>query len=132
MNNYVFFVAGIGKLANKKVLADSEISMKKKAVMIAALSSNHSWKTHKYLCGISEGMDKGALAGEAAYAFKEGWKNINEADIEEVVNGSFSQHALSMWMYYVVDESFRDEYQNVYNNLKKEFAYGLEPIERRA
>jgi hypothetical protein len=46
-------------------------------------------------------------------------------------NGSFNQFALSMWFYHVMDEKTRPEYSATFNKMKKEFAYGLEPMEKR-
>lgn len=103
--------------------------MKKKAALIAALSSNHSWKTYKYLHNYGE-MDKEAMASEVDYAFREGWKSISETDVEEVVNSDLNPHFFSMWLFHAFCGDRREECSQIFDKLKKEFAYGLEPLER--
>ncbi len=76
------------------------------------------------------------MSEEFQAAQKENWKFISENDIEEVINcadknGSFNQFALTMWFYHVMDEKTRPEYSTIFNKMKKEFAYGLEPMEKR-
>jgi hypothetical protein len=124
------FVAEVRKIIGKRNLSEKEFETMKKAALIAALSSNHSWKTHKYLNSFC-GMDKGALAEEFDYARKEGWKRITEGDVEEVINGNFNQYLLSMWFYYAMGEDGREEYSPLFTRMKKELAYGLEPMEKR-
>lgn len=124
------FVAEVRKLVGKKNLNEREIGTVKKAALVAALSSNHSWKTYKYLSNYCE-LDKEALANEFSYALREGWKRVTENDVEEVINNNFNPYVLSMWFYYAVDQRDREEYNAIYNELKKQLAYGLEPMEKR-
>ena len=131
----MLFVGEIRKLAAKQNFNAKEYGTVKKAVLIAALSSSHSWKTSKYLNNYCD-LDKKSLSEEFIAAQNENWKFINENDIEEVVNcadknGSFNPYALSMWFYNVMDDKTRFEYSEVFNKMKKEFAYGLEPMEKR-
>lgn len=129
-NNCVLFVAEIRKLIGKKNLTDSELATVKKAAVIAALSSNHSWKTYKYMHNYAD-LDKQALSEEFQYALKEGWKRITENDVEEVINGDFNPYSLNMWFYHAMGDSSRDEYGKIYGKMQKELAYGLEPIEKQ-
>jgi hypothetical protein len=130
VNNCVYFIAEVKRIASKSTLTKQELEIKKKAAIVAALSSNHSWRTYKYLHKYSE-MDRDALVGESAYAFKEGWKYITEPDVEEVVNTDQVPYNLSMWMYYALDEEQRNDFNHFFVKLRKEQEYGLEPIERR-
>lgn len=129
-NNCVLFVGEVRKIVGKKNLTEKEIETMKKAALIAALSSNHSWKTYKYLNNYCA-LDKDALAEEFSYALKEGWKRITESDVEEVINGEFSPYALSMWFYNAMDDENRSEYNSIFGKMKKQLAYGLEPMEKQ-
>ncbi len=128
------FVNEVKKISNKDNMSLKDAEVAKRATLIAALSSNHSWKTCKYLNNYCE-LDKDALVAEFEYATSEGWKRINENDVEEVINcdsnPSFSKHALSMWFYYAISDREREEYSNTFKLMKKELAYGLEPVEKR-
>ena len=35
-----------------------------------------------------------------------------------------------MWLFYTMDKEQRKEYSGLFRQIKKEFLYGLEPIER--
>ncbi|HUB92390.1 MAG TPA: hypothetical protein VL945_00345 [Candidatus Saccharimonadales bacterium] len=114
----------------KRSLTEKEIETMQKAALIAALSSNHSWKTHKYLAELCE-LDKDGMSDEFNEALREGWKRINESDVEEVINGDFKRYLLHMWFYNAVDDDNRDRYRGIFNNMKKQLAYGLEPMEKK-
>lgn len=114
----------------KRNLTEKEIEVVKKAALIAALSSNHSWKTHKYLSELSE-MDKEGVSNEFQEALKDGWKKITESDVDEVIHNSYKQHLVDMWFYYAVEDSHRNEYTNRFNGMKKELERSLEPIEKQ-
>ncbi len=129
LNNCVFFVSKVRKITDKETLGEEDEAVKKTAGLVAALSSNHSWLTYKYLHNYTE-LDRYVLRREAEEAFDSGWKRINEADVEEVTNSGFSTHAFSMWLYYVFDEEQRDDYTKLFLKLKEELAYGFEPMER--
>ena len=130
VNNCVYFIAEVKKISNKSLLTPQEQEIKKKASIVAALSSNHSWRTYKYLHNYCD-IDRDAIVGETAIAFKDGWKNITESDVEEVVNSSQTPHMFAMWMFYALDEKQRSEFGQLFGKLKKEQEYGLEPIERK-
>ena len=134
-NNCVLFVGEVRKITGKRNLSEKELETMKKATLIAALSSNHSWKTSKYLNNYCE-LDKDALSEEFAMSAKEGWKSINENDVEEVINGAdrngpFNPFALSMYFYHAMDDHTRKEYTEIFGKMQKELAYGLEPMEKR-
>lgn len=129
LNKYEMLVTEIHRLAKKKTPEMSDMRVKKMAMLIASLSSNHSWKTFRFL---HEGgdMDRLCMLDEAKNAFSEGWKNITESDVEEVVNANTSEHVFSMWLYNIVDKEQRNEFKTIHKKLRSEFADGLEPIER--
>ncbi|MDE1850305.1 MAG: hypothetical protein KGH54_00735 [Candidatus Micrarchaeota archaeon] len=129
LNKYEMLVTDVRRLAKKKVHEITDMRVKKIAMLIASLSSNHSWKTSRYLHN-NEVMDKMCMQEEARQAFTEGWKNINESDIEEVINSNISEHAFSMWLYNIVSKEQRHDFQELYRKIKIEFVDGLEPIER--
>ena len=128
-NNCVMFIADVKRVSAKKTLNKSDLEIMKKAAVVAAVSSNHSWKTYKFLHDYCD-FDKESMIAESEVAFTKAWKNITEADVEEVVNGECNQHSLSKWMFYVLDEDKRKDFLTYFNKLKKDQEYGLEPIER--
>ncbi|MDE1846381.1 MAG: hypothetical protein KGH53_03845 [Candidatus Micrarchaeota archaeon] len=131
LNKYEMLVTDIRRLAKKKEPELSDMKIKKIAMLIASLSSNHSWKTYRFLHKESD-MDRLCMLDEAKHAFSEGWKNITESDIEEVVNSNVSEHTFSMWLYNIVEKEQRTEFKTLHQKLRMEFADGLEPIERLA
>ena len=124
-NNCIFFVTSVRKIASKKVLTPEETETKKLASVVASLSSNHSWKTYKYLHDYSD-LDKEALASELSSAFAHKWKNISEIDVEEVVKANYNPQALSSLIFYVVDKGKRTEYRELFSRLKDNFIYTAE------
>ncbi len=129
-NNCVLFVGEVRKIAGKRVLSEKEIEVFKKAALVAALSSNHSWKTYKYLNNYSQ-LDKDALVEEFGYALSDGWRKITENDVEEVINSEFVPYNLSMWFYNAIDDRNREQYNSIFSKMKKQLAYGLEPMEKQ-
>ncbi len=128
-NNCIMFVAEVKRISSKKTLTKEELEVKNKAIAVAALASNRSWKTYKYLNNYGT-FDKDSLMTEATYAFQEGWKNISEADVEEVVNSEFNPHIFSTWIFSALDEKKKREFLTYFDKLKKDQEYGLEPLER--
>ncbi len=131
LNKYELLVTEIRRLAKKKELDIEEMLTKEKAMLVAALSSNHSWKTSKFLHDGGD-FDKDSISNETAIAFNEGWKNVTENDIEEVVNSNINDHTFSMWLHYIVSKEERQKYHDMLNALKAELVDGLEPIEKLA
>ncbi|MDE1856228.1 MAG: hypothetical protein KGH49_03270 [Candidatus Micrarchaeota archaeon] len=130
LNKYELFVTEVRRIAKKRQVEASDSKVRKMAMLIAALSSNQSWKTSRYICEGGE-MDKLCMISESRHAFDEGWKNITEADIEEVINSRSHGHTFSMWLWSIVPKEQREELRKMHSNLVVEFADGLEPIERK-
>ncbi|MGC8662390.1 MAG: hypothetical protein ACP5RT_01230 [Candidatus Micrarchaeia archaeon] len=130
INKYEMLVGEIRKISKKQKLEENEQVERDKAMLVASLSSNHSWKTYKYL---HEGMDldKDAVAMEAKSAFNEGWKNITEKDVEEVVCSKVDEYLLSTWFFYAIPNERRDYFKNLLEKMRKEYVDGIEPIEKK-
>jgi hypothetical protein len=131
LNRYGLFVSQVHKLTKDREMCKCDSETRRKASLIAAMSSNHSWKTFEYL---SEGrsLDKEAVSEETKFALDKGWMNITERDVEEVMTLNIDEYAFSMWLFYTVNKDDRQKYKVLYTELKKEFSMGLEPIENRA
>ncbi len=129
INKYELLVAEIRKISKKHEVDGEEEKIKDMASLVASLSSSHSWKTYKYLHDGGE-LDKNAIAMEASSAFGEGWKNVTEKDIEEVVKSNVDEYLLSTWFFYAVPNEKRDYYKGLLEEMKKEYADGIEPIEK--
>ncbi len=128
LNRYGLFVSQVHKLTKDREMCKCDSEIRRKAALIAAMSSNHSWRTFEYL---SEGrnLDRGAIAEETRLALDKGWMNVTERDVEEVMTLDVDEYAFSMWLFYAVSKDDRHKYKCLYDELKKEFSMGLEPIE---
>ncbi|MGB9732728.1 MAG: hypothetical protein ACP5P2_02225 [Candidatus Micrarchaeia archaeon] len=130
INKYELLVNEVRRVSKKrKPETAEEVKVKDEASLVASLSSSHSWKTYKYLHDGGE-LDKDAIIMEANAAFSEGWKNITEKDIEEVINSNIDEYLISTWFFYAVDKEKRDYYKNLLEEMKAELADGIEPIEK--
>lgn len=127
VNKYERFLAEIRKVSKKKDLQEKDNEIREKAMLIAALSSR-SWKTYRYMHDGAE-FDKVAILNEAQCAFSDGWKDISEREIEEVVNSEIRDDLLSMWSFNVLGQDQRQKFMNMLQEIKKEFIDGLEPLE---
>ena len=129
LNRYGLFISEVHKVIKNKDALRLGSKIKDKAALIAAMSSNHSWKTYEYLrAGIN--FDKEAVAQETKLALDKGWMNITERDVEEVMTLNINEYAFSMWLFYAMEKDQRQKYKELFTELKKEFALGLEPIEK--
>ena len=120
INNCVHFISEVKRISSKTDLSQSEAEIRKEAALIAALSSNHSWKTYKYLHHSGDLRARKRRPAEFAYAAKDGWKNITESDVAEVKNNPPSPHAFSMWLYHTLDDKHRNEYGQLFDKIRKE------------
>jgi hypothetical protein len=129
LNKYSLFVSDLHKAIKNRDAAKSDSIMRKKASIIASFSSSHSWKTYEYVSGGAQ-LDKDAVINEKLNAFAHGWMEINEDDIEEFMSLNITEYSFCMWLFYTMDKEQRKEYSELFRQIKKEFVYGLEPIER--
>jgi len=130
-NKYELFINEVRKIAKKKdPLNEEEEKIKKVAMLIAALSSSHSWQTYQYLHGAAE-YDKTAIQAEAGSAFAEGWKAINEVDAEEVVTSEIPEQNFSMWLFFTVPKEERQELKEMLVQIKNDLKDGLETVEKK-
>ena len=70
LNKYGLFVSQVHKLLRKKELTRDDAEVMNKARLIAALSSNHSWRTFRYLHK-GDAFDRDAIVNEWRAAFNE-------------------------------------------------------------
>lgn len=129
LNRYSLFISDLHKAIKNKEAMRSDNILRKKAALIAALSSSHSWKTYEYFNDGAQ-FDKEAIVNERMNAFERGWMEITEDDVEEVISINISEYAFCMWLFYTTDGGEKKEYATLFDQVKKEFAYGLEPVER--
>ncbi len=130
LNRYSLFISDLHKAIKNKNAGQGDNILRKKAALVAALSSSHSWKTYEYFNDGAQ-FDKEAIINEKRCAFEKGWMEITEDDVEEVISIEISEYAFSMWLFYTfAGKEDKKEYSTLFDQVKKEFAYGLEPIER--
>lgn len=102
MNRYSLFISDLHKAIKNKEAMRSDNILRKKAALIAALSSSHSWKTYEYFNDGAQ-FDKEAIVNERMNAFERGWMEITEDDVEEVISINISEYAFCMWLFYTTD-----------------------------
>ena len=127
VNKYELFLAEIRKVSKKRDLQGKDNEIKERAILIAALSSR-SWKTYRYMHDGAE-FDKVAIMNEAQCAFSDGWREISEREIEEVVNSDIREDLLSMWSFYVFGKDQRQKFLDMLRDVKNDFIDGIEPLE---
>lgn len=128
LNKYGLFVSNVHKVLKKKTITEQDGDVINKARLIAMLSSRCCWKAGRYLRS-GDSFDREAIIDEIKYAFTDGWKEVSENDIKEVVNSEIDPHAFSMILLYSLDRGNRKEYSELLPKLKEEFVDGMEPIE---
>jgi hypothetical protein len=131
LNRYGLFISDVHKILKNREMCKVACKTTDKAAIIAALASNHSWKTFSYFRD-GKDFDRNAIIEETRHAFDKGWMNITERDVEEVMELDISEYSLSMWLFYAMPKDDRQKYKELFGELKKELAMGLEPIERIA
>lgn len=130
LNKYGLFVSQIHKVLKKREQDRGDQKVIRMAKLIAALSSNHSWRVFRYLHN-GDPFDKDAIRVEIVAACREGWKEINENDIKEVLTMPIEEHAFSMVLTCWSEKDERQEYKELFEELEEEFIDGIEPIENR-
>ncbi|MGA3020404.1 MAG: hypothetical protein ABSD68_00425 [Candidatus Micrarchaeales archaeon] len=117
-------------MLKKKELETGDTEVINKARLVAALSSNHSWRVFRFLHN-GDAFDRAMMREEIRVAFNEGWKEINENDVKEVANLDIEEHALCMVFMCLDEKDGRNEYKELVTHLQEEFVDGIEPIETR-
>ncbi|VVB77200.1 Uncharacterised protein [uncultured archaeon] len=130
LNKYGLFVSHVHKVLKKREHTLEDAELINKARLIATLSSNHSWRVHRFIHN-KDVLDKDAINKEVVSAFTNGWKEIGENDIKEVVNSKIDPRSLSSVLQYTLDKEGRKRYGELLPKLKEEFVDGMEPIENR-
>jgi hypothetical protein len=130
LNKYGLFVSQVHKVLKKKITDTGDTKTIAMAKLVALLASNHSWRTFRYLHN-GEPFDKDAVRVEITAACRDGWKEINENDIKEVLTNPVEDHAFSMILTCMDDREERQEYRDLFEELQEEFIDGIEPIENR-
>ncbi len=128
LNKYGLFVSQIHKIIKKKGADGDDIRIINMARLVAALSSNHSWRIFRYLHS-GDSFDKDAIRVEISAACREGWREVNENDIKEVLTTPIEEHAFSMVLMCWPERDERKEFAELFEELQEEFIDGIEPLE---
>lgn len=128
LNKYGLFVSQIHKLLKRKDTGGDDLRIINMARLVATLSSNHSWRIFRYLHD-GDPFDKDAIRVEIGAAYREGWKEINENDIKEVLTTPIEEHAFSMVLTCWPERDERREFSELFQELQEEFIDGIEPLE---
>ncbi len=113
--------------ASNVELSEEEQILKSMAVIIAAFSSNHSWKTYKCLQN-NEQMDTAEVKDEYVQAESSRWKSISLVDVEELSNTQISDSNFYSWLFYNVEKDKQKVFREAWRILKKEFENSCDEI----
>lgn len=130
LNKYGLFVSQVHKVLKKKEPDSCDARVINMAKLVALLASNHSWRIFRYLHN-GDPFDKDAVRVEVSAACREGWKEINENDLKEVLTNPVEAHAFWMILTCLPDKEDRKEYKDLFEEFEEEFIDGIEPIENR-
>ena len=130
LNKYGLFVSQVRKLLKKREITRDDAEVINRARLVAALSSNHSWRIYRYIHK-GDAFDRDAIVSEIRSAFNDGWKEIGENDVKEVITSDIDRSKFSSILLYSLDKERIKEYGELLPRLKAEFVDGMEPIENR-
>lgn len=130
LNKCGLFVTQVRKVSKKKEFGDEDVQTINMARLIAALSSNHSWRISRYLYD-DDPLDPLAAFAELAAAMKVNWMNVDENDIMEIVTSSPEEYKLFNVFVCAHDKELMKLFKSFFPRLVSEFADGMEPIMQR-
>ncbi len=131
LNKFGLFVSQVHKILKKKSLDSDDFKVINEARLVAALSSNHSWRVYRFMHE-RDTFDRNAIRDEVNAAYNEGWKEISENDLKEVVTSNLEDHALSQVLSCgALEKNEVKDFKDLLPRLLQEFEDGIEPIESR-
>lgn len=90
------------------------------AVIVAAFSSNHSWKTYAEMTeNISPNFNCPEVKGEYFEASAQKWKGITAQDISEVAKRGIQGLKFERWLYYTVENPDRESYKRAWSTFNE-------------
>ncbi|MGC8730067.1 MAG: hypothetical protein ACP5RP_01670 [Candidatus Micrarchaeia archaeon] len=96
-------------------------TLKAGAVIVAAFSSNFSWKTHQTVVEGTLEFDKNEIKDEYMMAATKNWQKIEVRDIKELVNSGLSYSAFNTWLFFNVTHKEYSIYIKAWKRLNEEF-----------
>jgi hypothetical protein len=117
--------------ANKGPLSKDEQKAMRKAVIVAAFTSGHSWQTYKTLTSPTPAsFNSAAVKKEYEDSVATNWKNVTPFDIHEVANTNVSDTSFSHWLFFNVGKDHQEEYKGAWMELKSELEEDCDNVER--
>ncbi|HVC58576.1 MAG TPA: hypothetical protein VND15_03825 [Candidatus Acidoferrales bacterium] len=113
-------------------LADQDSVLRAKAIIIAAFSSAHSWKTYKAVTSGTVLLNKPEIKEEYIAAKGSKWKSVRNIDIQEVASMDLRDGHFSSWLFSNVDKTEHPTYRTAWGGLRKDFLNGCDVINAKA
>lgn len=101
-------------------------------VIVAALSSSHSWQTYKAIKENPTWLSKPEVREEYQNALMEGWKNITYTDINETAQDKSVENAFDTWLVFNVDKKEHEDYKNAWKSLLEQSANSCDDVKRES
>lgn len=99
-----------------------DIEIKLMAIIIASLTSSHSWQTYKCIEQQIDGFNAEVIKREHEEAIEERWKHITPSDISELVNLNISDSVFYRWSFFNVNREEHKYYVKAWKRLKEEMS----------
>lgn len=99
-------------------------------VIVAALSSAHSWQTYKATKEAPTSLGKQEVKEEYLRALSEGWKNITYTDISEIAEDSSIENSFGTWLAFNVDKKEHDDYKEAWKTLLEQMKSSCDDVQR--
>ncbi len=107
---------------------EEESDLKYIAIIVASLTSSHSWQTHKCIESQTDGFNSENVKGEYSEAAKERWKHVTSSDINELANLNISDSIFYRWLFFNIDKSDQESYKRAWKQLKDEIENPTEGV----
>ncbi len=110
-------------------LTDDEKRTKTMGIIIAILSSAHSWQIHQVIHENPSAITSSEVQDEVREAIAKRWKSITAQDVSEVANETISDSMFSRLLSSVIDPDMQGLFKSVWFDLQKYFAKACDDIE---
>jgi hypothetical protein len=99
-------------------------------VIVAALSSSHSWQTYKAVKENPTWLGKPEVKDEYLKALEDGWRNITYTDINEIAQDKNVENAFDTWLVFNVEKKEHEDYREAWKYLIEQSANSCDDVKR--
>lgn len=119
---------GKGLQTNGESISEDDDGIRYMAIIVASLTSSHSWQTHKCIESNVDGFNSESVKGEYLEAAKERWKHVTPSDINELANLNISDSIFYRWLFFNIERGEQENYKRAWRQLKDEIENPAEGV----